>query len=115
MGNLINCIHCEDEFDPQSKQKAKAGGKFNECPDCAEETTVKYLGLQAGDGKQAQAAILKFKSEEDRERYREFWKNNSGVNKSKSCQLGNHLSTDPGISFETIQTIENMNHKGKAT
>lgn len=108
------CIHCEEEFELNSPAKRKAGGKINECPDCSEETETKYAGVQAADGKQAQATILKFNSDEDRENYISFWKNNSGFNKGKSCQLGNHLSTTPNIQFETIVDHIPTNHKGKA-
>jgi hypothetical protein len=108
------CIHCEEEFDLNSPAKKKAGGKINECPDCAEESAIKYAGVQAADGKQSQATILKFNSDKDRENYISFWKNNSGFNKGKSCQLGNHLSTTPDIKFETIVDHIPTNHKGKA-
>lgn len=107
------CIHCEDEFDINSSAKQKAGGKINECPDCAEEDTIKYAGVQAADGKQAQATILKFDSEADRSSYIAFWQNNSGLHKGKSCQLGSHLSTTPNIKFETITEFTPTNHKGK--
>lgn len=108
------CAVCEGEFDSMSPEKRRAGGKINECPDCAEEVAVRYAGLQSADGKQSQATILKFNSEEDRAKYLEFWKNNSGLHKGKSCQLGSHLSTDPKVKFETISTFRPTNHKGKA-
>lgn len=107
------CIHCNDEFDLHSQLKRKAGGKINECPDCSQEHTIKYAGVQASDGKQAQASILKFESRQDREAYLAFWRNNSGINKGKSCQLGNHLSTTPNIKFSTITDFIPTNHKGK--
>lgn len=113
MALVKTCIHCEDEFDLHSAAKQRVGGKANECPDCSEENTVKYAGVQASDGKQVQATILKFSSENDKDRYLAFWKNNSGYNKGKSCQLGNHLSTTPNIKFETIQGHIPTNHKGK--
>lgn len=107
------CVHCEDEFDVNSSAKQKAGGKINECPDCSEENVIKYAGVQAADGKQAQATILKFSSESDRSSYISFWQNNSGLHKGKSCQLGNHLSTTPNVKFETITDFTPTNHKGK--
>ena len=64
------CVHCEIEFDPSSHEKRRAGGRINECPDCSEETTVKYAGLQAADGKQSQATILRFSSEQDKNKYK---------------------------------------------
>lgn len=112
---IFICTKCEDEFDPHSPAKRKAGGLINNCPDCSEETEVKVAGVQAADGKQAQATILRFKSEKDKEDYIRFWKNNSGYNKGKSCQLGSHLSTTPAISFETVVKFSPTNHKGKAT
>lgn len=107
------CKICGDIFSEKSVEKRRIGGKINECPDCSTETTVKYVGLQSADGKQQQATILKFSSEIDKQKYISFWRNNSGFNKGKSCQLGNHLSTDPGISFQTITDFNPTNHKGK--
>jgi len=109
------CIHCEDEFDPNCIAKKRAGGKINECPDCANEVAPRYLGLQAGDGKQAGITVLAFSNIADRERYKSFWQNNSGLHKSRSCQLGRHLSTDPGIKFNTVTQSTPTNHKGKIT
>lgn len=108
------CAHCEEEFDSKSLAKRKAGGKINECPDCALESTIPYAGVASSDGKMGQISILKFSSKQDRENYIRFWRNNSGINKSKSCQLGNHLSTTPAVSFETIQAFKPTNHKGKS-
>lgn len=111
---MIVCASCEEEFDPNSPNKKKAGGLRTHCPDCSRETAVKYAGVQAADGKQSQATILRFESEKDKQNYIRFWKNNSGFNKGKSCQLGNHLSTTPNIKFETIVAHIPTNHKGKA-
>ncbi len=112
--SLRVCTSCDDEFDPNSRAKKIAGGLIQFCPECSEETTVKYAGVQAADGKQSQATILKFQSEADKARYVSFFRNNSGINKGKSCQLGRHLSTDPGIHFETIVAHSPTNHKGRA-
>jgi len=109
------CKECGDQFNEFSVEKKRAGGKIFHCPDCSEESTVKYLGLQSGDGKGVGVTILSFETDEDRNSYSEFWKNNSGMNKSKSCQLGNHLKSTPKTKFK--QVYENglgMNHKGKA-
>lgn len=111
---IKTCVICECEFDLHSTAKRSAGGKANECHECSEETVVKYAGVQAADGKQSQATILKFSSEEDKKNYIKFWKNNSGWNKSKNCQLGAHLSTTPNIKFETVVDFKPTNHKGKA-
>lgn len=111
---IRQCIHCEEIYDTDSPEKRRAGGRINECPDCSEETVVRYAGVQAADGKQSQATILKFDSDGDRESYLRFWRNNSGFNKGKSCQLGNHLSTTPGIKFQTVVAHNPTNHKGRA-
>lgn len=108
------CEVCEIEFNLLSSAKRSSGGKVNHCPDCSVETEIKYAGVQAADGKQSQATILKFKSEADKDNYIRFWKNNSGYNKGKSCQLGNHLSTTPNIEFQTLVDFKPTNHKGKA-
>lgn len=107
------CVECDEEFDLNSQAKKLAGGKVNTCEFCSEEIAVKYAGVQAADGKQSQATILKFESETDKKRYIAFWQNNSGLHRGKSAQLGNHLSTDPGIKFETVVAHEATNHKGK--
>lgn len=111
---MKECVECGDEFEPNSPAKRKVGGLVTHCPDCSEDSTIKYVGLQAADGKQSQATILKFDSESDKETYIRFWKNNSGFNKGKSCQLGNHLSTTPNIKFTTVVAHKPTNHKGKA-
>jgi ribosomal protein S27E len=110
---VIKCTECEEEFDLCSIEKKRAGGLATTCPDCSKETVVKYIGLQAADGKQSQATILSFLSEEDKKKYMSFWKNNSGWNKGKSCQLGAHLSTTPNVKFDTIVGFSPTNHKGK--
>lgn len=112
-GSIIECKSCGDEFDLLSSEKKRVGGLKYHCPNCAEESAVKYVGLQAADGKQSQATILKFESDEDRKKYIDFWQNNSGLHKSKSCQLGNHLKTTPKINFKTIVAHNPTNHKGK--
>lgn len=107
------CKICEDEFDPASPEKRRVGGRINECPECSCEDTPRYLGLQNGDGKQAGITVLAFNKPSDREAYRRFWANNSGLHKGKSCQLGSHTSTDPGIGFRTVTQSTATNHKGK--
>lgn len=117
--NYKVCILCEEEFDLNSRRKRLAGGKINECPDCIEErggdnSPPRYLGVSAGDGKMSGLTILSFKRQEDREAYSKMWRNNSGQNKGKSCQLGKHLSSTSGIKFEIIQKTEAVNHKGRS-
>lgn len=113
MKNII-CVICEDEFDPYSPAKIKAGGKFNHCADCAHEDVVKYFAVSEGEGKQGQIEIYQTNNEEDKQRYIEFRKVNSGFYRGKNCQLGNHLKTDPGIKFKTRKSFSPTNHKGKA-
>jgi len=81
MKKLITCSECEDDFDLFSDEKKKVGGKINHCPSCATENTVRYAGVASADGKQAQATILKFSSDKDRQSYLRFWQNNSGLHK----------------------------------
>jgi hypothetical protein len=109
----IDCQVCGEGFNPFSKEKKKIGGLFNTCIDCSEETEVKHLGLASSDGKFAQITILSFESNSDREKYKSFYSNNSGMNKGKSCQLGRHLSSTPNIKFKTVQAFKPTNHKGK--
>lgn len=110
---LRECSECGSRFDPLSPAKQRAGGRISTCPDCSDEPVVKYLGTQSGDGKMASISILAFNSVADREKYSDFWKNNSGLHKGKSCQLGSHLSTDPGVRFRTVTQSTATNHKGR--
>lgn len=91
------------------------GGLAIHCDDCSEENTPKYAGVSGADGKQASISILKFKSESDRESYLDFFKNNSGLYKAKSCQIGRGLKQTPNIQFETVAVnLGNVNAKGKS-
>ena len=113
MKKIITCSICDKDFDPNSKAKRSVGGLINHCPDCSEENEVKHLGLASADGKFAQITILSFESNSDREKYKSFYTNNSGMNKGKSCQLGKHLSSTPNVKFKTVQAFKPTNHKGK--
>lgn len=110
---LRECVECSCMFDTNSPAKIRAGGRVNTCPECSVESTVKYLGLANGDGKQASVTVLAFDSTADREKYSSFYRNNAGYHKGKSCQLGSHLSTDPGVRFKTITQSSATNHKGR--
>jgi len=115
---IKSCIHCGDEFNASSRQKQIVGGKINECPDCVEtlgtETTVAYLGVCMGEGKQGGVQILAFEDDSSRSAYLKGWRNNSGQNKGKSCQLGKHLSSTGGIRFKKMgETPANSNHNGR--
>ena len=111
---LRECVNCGINFDPNSPAKRRAGGKINTCAECSDEPAVKYLGLSAGDGKQAGVTILKFDSQDDREAYREMWWVNSGMMVGKSCQLGFQKRT-PNVKFRTVAQSTATNHKGRLT
>jgi len=111
---IRDCVECGIEFDTMSKAKRNAGGLSTHCPECSDEDTVRYLGISAGEGKQASVQVLKFKSNEDRAAYQKYWKASSGVNTGKNCQLG-YRANELSIHFETRATFQgNANHKGKA-
>jgi len=114
MNTTRECIICDCEFNPNSIEKRRIGGLVNTCPECSQEHSTKYLGLSAGDGKQAGITVLKFESQEDREAYRQMWWINSGMGVGKSCQLGRQTAT-PGVRFKTVTQSTATNHKGRAT
>lgn len=112
---ILTCQECGDNFDLHSPEKRRAGGKAIHCPLCSEETTVRYAGVSAGEGKTANVSILRFSSESDRNNYLEFWKANSGLHKGKSCQLSRGLKSTPAIKFQTCsENVANRNHKGRS-
>lgn len=114
--NMRSCAECGVEFDTNSPEKKRAGGKIIHCPDCSDEQAVKYLGVTAGDGKGVGVAILAFESPEARAQYSEFWYRNSGMDCGKSCQLKAHRPTTPSIKFRKVgEQGLGMNHKGKST
>ena len=116
---MITCKHCGDTFDLHSPAKVAAEGYINECPDCVEEmggdqSEPRYLGVAAGNGKMADITILQFDSEEARDKYQRAWRNNSGQNKGKSCQIGAHNTAMSGRRFKVkAENRANGNHKGK--
>jgi len=111
---IRECVNCGVKYETMSPAKIRAGGLVTTCADCSDEPVVKYLGLANGDGKQASVTVLAFDSSDDRQRYADFWRNNSGVHRGKSCQLGSHLSTDPRVNFRTVTQSTATNHKGRA-
>ncbi len=116
---IKECIHCDVSFDTKSFAKQKAGGKINECPDCVEElgteTAVKYLGLQAGDGKANALSIVAFESPDDRDSYSRAWKAVTGYHKGKSCHLSGSQTNIGGRPMRHVSYVGgNGNHKGKA-
>lgn len=109
------CVQCGDEFDLHSPLKAHAGGKINECPDCCNETAVRYLGLTSGDGKAAGVTILSFNSRSDREKYKHAWMATSGMHKGKSCNMSPSAPIMSGLKFNKVHEYGlGMNHKGKS-
>ena len=116
---MRECIHCHVQFDPHSTAKRQAGGKINECPDCVEElgteVAVKYLGLQAGDGKASAMSIVAFESTEDRDSYSRAWKAVTGFHKGKSCHLSGSQTNIGGRPMRHVTYVgANGNHKGKS-
>jgi hypothetical protein len=116
---IKECIHCETDFDTHSYQKKSIGGKINECPDCVEEleteTAVKYLGLQAGDGKTNALSVVAFESRDDRESYSKAWKAVTGFHKGKSCHLSGSQTNIGSRPMRHVSFVGgNGNHKGKA-
>lgn len=111
---MRECIECGDLFDPRSQVKRRVGGLAGTCPDCSVEPTVKYVGVQAGDGKQSQAAILKFDSRRDAQAYMSYFQRSTGFHKGKVCHLSGALPATPNLSFKTLQDIRPHNHKGRA-
>ena len=115
---IRKCVHCDIDFNTNSTAKRNAGGKINECADCVEElgteTAVKYLGLQAGDGKSNALSIVAFESKEDREGYSRAWKAVTGFHKGKSCQLSGSQTNIGGRPMRHVSYVGgNGNHKGK--
>ena len=116
---MRECVHCDTQFHPGSSAKKRVGGKINECPDCVEElgteTAVKYLGLQAGDGKTASISIVAFESDDDRQAYSKAWKAVTGFHKGKSCHLSGSQTTIGSRPMRHVAyNAGNSNHKGKA-
>ena len=114
------CVHCGFGFDTNSRLKKEVGGKINECADCVvelgTETAVRYLGLQAGDGKANALSIVAFENSADRESYSRAWKSVTGYHKGKSCHLSGSNSMIGGLPMRHVNYAGgNGNHKGKAT
>lgn len=111
---LTECIECGEQFHLYSPEKRRAGGKANNCPQCSEETAVKYAGVSAGEGKMGSVQVLKFSSNADRNAYMAFWKATSGMNTGKNCQM-QFRAKEPNVKFKTVATFTgNVNHKGRS-
>jgi hypothetical protein len=111
---MINCSECDVRFDLDSTAKRAAGGLRNHCPDCSDESAVKYAGVASGDGKMASVSVLRFQTQDDRKGFIQFWKAASGVNVGKSCQMGRAPAASGSYSFGKVaEFVGNANHKGK--
>jgi hypothetical protein len=113
---IRECIECGIEFNDSSTAKKRVGGRINECPDCSDEHVVRYLGVQNAAGKMSGCEILAFANNADRDAFNAHWRNNSGMHKGKSCQLGTHTTAGSG-SFKFKRVAEfgrNDNHKGRS-
>ena len=111
---LTDCVECGEQFNLFSREKKLAGGRANTCPQCSEETAVKYAGVSAGEGKMGTVQVLKFSSNADRNAYMAFWKATSGMNTGKNCQM-QFRAKEPNVKFKTVATFTgNVNHKGRS-
>jgi len=113
------CIHCGDEFNPNSYRKSVVGGKITECPDCVEdlgtETAPACIGVSAGDGKTTLITIIRFPNQKNADAYMKAYRNSTGHNKGRSCHLGttNILHTDSLGGRFVSEFGGNPNAKGK--
>lgn len=97
----MECEVCGKEFDPNSREKKLAGGKYRHCPTCSDEHVLKYVGVTNAEGKQAGVQILQFESALDRDRY-------IHATMQRRCQ-------PPHVPFRKIAEFRgNVNHKGNA-
>lgn len=111
---MRECVECGGDFNPYSKSKRAIGGLSTHCEECSEETTVRYFGTSAGEGKQASVQVLKFNSQSDRDKYARYWRASSGLNTGKQCQMA-FRANEVNVHFQTRATFQgNTNHKGKA-
>lgn len=110
---MMTCVHCDGDFDLHSQAKRAAGGRANECADCADETEVKYLGVRNADGKQAGVEVLKFNTNEERTAFNKFWKQASGMHKGKVCPLNDKPRLQAFTFVKVAETSANGNHKGR--
>lgn len=106
---LRECAECGDEFDDASDEKRRAGGRIVHCPDCSEESVVRYVGVQNAAGKQAGCTIVACDSNEDAQAFLDSWNRQSG-SVATTAQIG-----EPQIAFRTVhENLPSLNHKGRA-
>lgn len=104
MKRFRDCTQCGRRFDIYSQAKREAGGLIDHCHECADETEVRYLGLQVGSGKVNGCEIVSLPSEARREEFLENWKLNAGYDRGKACQIGGIRPTVPH-SFRKIASF----------
>lgn len=109
------CSVCEEEFNPNSYEKKRARGNVNHCPDCSVDKAPVLLGVNGADGKMAATDILRFPNQESADGYRSAWRQSTGYNKGKSCQMRNTCALDlDAAKFNVVtRNAGNENHKGK--
>lgn len=105
---IRECVECGDEFDDASNEKRRAGGKICHCPECSEETVVRYVGVHNAAGKQAGCTVVALDSDEDARAFVDDWKRCSGSLASASRRAS------PKFSFRTVhENLPSINHKGR--
>jgi hypothetical protein len=108
------CAICGVEYDENSRSKRQAGGKIIHCPECSEETAVRFVAVSNASGKTAGLEILAFESEDDKRKYLKYWHAVTGANKSKMCQI-HGAPCPPAVRFKKIaENAPNFNHKGNS-
>lgn len=116
---LKTCVHCSEEFDTNSLDKVRAGGKINECADCVVELKTEKapvtIGVGAGDGKTTMITMMRFPNQQNASAYMKAYKNSTGFNKGRSCHLGttNIMHTDTLGGKMLAEFGGNTNSKGK--
>ena len=114
MAKMIkNCAICDVSFNLHSVEKRQAGGLANHCPDCAEETAIKHLGVGDGTGKQTSVQVLSFDSKKERAGFQNYWAAATGMHNGKACHMA-YLPSPRKHKFTKIaEHGGNPNHKGK--
>lgn len=107
------CKSCGIEFNPSSPAKRRAGGLAIHCADCAQETTVRHLGVGDGCGKQTSVQILSFDNPKDKENFSRYWAAATGMHNGKASHMA-YLPSPIQLNFQKVaEHGGNPNHKGK--
>ncbi len=111
---IRECKECGDVYDTSSPAKRRAGGYIYHCPDCSDEVVARHAGVMNGEAKQAGVQILAFESPADREKFVSYWAKATGLNRGKSCNLGD-LPRPTTLKFKKVaEHGVGMNHKGRS-